>query len=117
MNGVKGGTGCRGLHGELSILQTQSQMLMAGYNHRFSSTARKLEMRQDGRRQVVRPWFSQDKGHRVEWETFVEVLRGKSALPIPFTEIVATSLTSFSIIHSLNSLNPCKVSTEKPLID
>lgn len=78
---------------------------------------RRLEMTQNGRRQVVRSWMKQDKGHYGEWETFVSALKDNSAWSIPFREIVATSLTSFSIIHSLHDLSPVKVSTEDLLID
>jgi len=78
---------------------------------------RRLEMTQNGRRQAVKSWLKQDKGHYGEWEAFVNALKDSSAWPIPFREIIATSLTSFSIIHSLSSLSPVKVFTEEFLID
>jgi len=62
---------------------------------------RRLELVRGGRRKVVRSRLRRDKGHRGEWEAFVQALREGGPAPIPFEEIVATTLTTFAVVDSL----------------
>jgi len=43
----------------------------------------------------------QQKGHREELETFVETIRNRKPLPIPFVDSVITTQTTFKIIESI----------------
>ena len=60
-----------------------------------------LELVRNGRKKVHRSRLRQDKGHRGEWEAFVAALRDGDPLPIPFEDIVATTLTTFRILDAL----------------
>jgi predicted dehydrogenase len=71
---------------------------------------RRLEMTQNGRRDTVRSWLHQDKGHRGEWETFVKAINGCSAQPILLREILSATITSLCLIHSLQNISPIEVS-------
>ena len=57
---------------------------------------RRLELISHGRRQVLRSRWRQDKGHRGEWKAFAEAVRNGGAAPIPFDEIVASTLATLS---------------------
>jgi predicted dehydrogenase/threonine dehydrogenase-like Zn-dependent dehydrogenase len=73
---------------------------------------RRLELVCHGRRKVVRSRLRQHKGHRGEWEAFVAALKECGPPPIPFEEIVATTLTTFRILDTLRSGEPVTVDTE-----
>jgi predicted dehydrogenase len=64
---------------------------------------RRLELVRAGKRRVYRSWFHQDKGHRAEWVQFVRAVTDTGSLPIPFVEIVSTSLVTFKISEALRS--------------
>jgi predicted dehydrogenase/threonine dehydrogenase-like Zn-dependent dehydrogenase len=70
---------------------------------------RKLELLRDGRRKVLHSRLRQDKGHRGEWEAFVEALRSGST-SITLDEVVATSLITFRILESLHKEEPANIS-------
>jgi predicted dehydrogenase len=55
---------------------------------------RRLELVQHGRKQVIRSRWSQDKGHRGEWQAFSSSIREGRQAPIPFEEIVASTLAT-----------------------
>lgn len=74
---------------------------------------RKLELVRKVGRQVVRSWLGQDKGHRGEWEAFVEAVRDNNSSPIIFEDIVASALTSFCITNALKSRTPVEVSVKE----
>ena len=64
---------------------------------------RALDFTLGGRRRRINSRFRADKGHRSEWSTMVDaVLRGAPS-PIPFSEIVSTTLATFRTMDSLNS--------------
>ena len=67
---------------------------------------RRLELRGRGRRQVFRSWLRQDKGHAAEWKAFVHAIKTGGEAPIPFEEIVATTLATFGVIESRSSGKP-----------
>jgi predicted dehydrogenase len=62
---------------------------------------RRLELTRHGRQQVVRSTLRQDKGHRAEWQAFVDAVRRAGAPPIPLEQMVATTLATLRIQDSL----------------
>jgi polar amino acid transport system substrate-binding protein len=61
---------------------------------------RRLELARNGRKEVIRSRWKQDKGHRAEWAVFVEsTLRGES--PIPFEDVACSTLATLRIEESL----------------
>jgi predicted dehydrogenase/threonine dehydrogenase-like Zn-dependent dehydrogenase len=73
---------------------------------------RRLEMTRFGRRSTVISRWRQDKGHRGEWQAFVDCLRSGAPEPIPFNSIVATTLATFCIVKSRASGQPVVVDTQ-----
>jgi predicted dehydrogenase/threonine dehydrogenase-like Zn-dependent dehydrogenase len=61
---------------------------------------RRLELVRHGRRQVTRTRWRQDKGHRAEMRAFVDAARGKVGPPIPFAQIVASTLATIRLHNS-----------------
>src|SRR5579864_7327833 len=64
---------------------------------------RRLELVRHGRKQVFRSWLKQDKGHAAEWMAFAQCIQFGRPSPIPFEEIVATTLATIRIADSLRS--------------
>jgi predicted dehydrogenase/threonine dehydrogenase-like Zn-dependent dehydrogenase len=64
---------------------------------------RKLEIVGSGRRKVSRSWFGQDKGHSAEWKAFTRSILEAGEAPIPFKEIVATTLATLRVLDSCSS--------------
>jgi predicted dehydrogenase/threonine dehydrogenase-like Zn-dependent dehydrogenase len=61
---------------------------------------RKLELVHRGRKQVVRSFIRQDKGHIGEWKLFAKSIMSGEGAPIPFNEIVASTLSTLRIAES-----------------
>jgi predicted dehydrogenase/threonine dehydrogenase-like Zn-dependent dehydrogenase len=55
---------------------------------------RRLELVRNGRRQTIRSRFRQDKGHRAEWAAFADFIRLRSNPPIPFEDLVCSTLAT-----------------------
>jgi predicted dehydrogenase/threonine dehydrogenase-like Zn-dependent dehydrogenase len=70
---------------------------------------RRLEMTRFGRKSTVTSRWRQDKGHRGEWQAFVECLRSGGPEPIPFASLVATTLATFGIVKASASGQPVPV--------
>ncbi len=64
---------------------------------------RRLELVRHGRKQTVQSRFRQDKGHHAELEAFATAVRGQGKSPIPFHEIVSTTLTTLRAVESRSS--------------
>ena len=62
---------------------------------------RHMELVRGGRKQVVRSRWRQDKGHRNEWAAFEQAVQRGGESPIPFEEIVCSTLATFRIEESL----------------
>ena len=73
---------------------------------------RRLDLTRFGRTSTLRSRWQQDKGHRGEWDAFAECLRSGKAEPIPFESIVATTLTTLSILKSRSSGQPAMIDTQ-----
>ncbi len=61
---------------------------------------RRLELVRDGRKDTVHSRWSQDKGHRAEWAAFAESAQRRGAPPIPFDEIVCSTLATLRLDES-----------------
>jgi predicted dehydrogenase len=61
---------------------------------------RRLELVRHGRKQVFRSRLRQDKGHRGEWQALAAAIRNGNESPLPFNEIVATTLATFRAVES-----------------
>ena len=70
---------------------------------------RRLELVRHGRKQMLRSRFRQDKGHRAEWEAFAIALCGRGEVPIPFEEIVSTTLATLRALESRSTGQPVEV--------
>ena len=60
-----------------------------------------LHLVKEGRRNVFRSWFNQDKGHYGEWEVFVRNISSGCQSAISFDEIICTSLSTLAAAKSL----------------
>ena len=58
---------------------------------------RQLELVRNGRKRTERARLEQDKGHKAEMQAFVDALLGKTAPPIPFEEIVGSTLATLRL--------------------
>jgi predicted dehydrogenase/threonine dehydrogenase-like Zn-dependent dehydrogenase len=72
---------------------------------------RSLELVRHGRKQTFHSRFRQDKGHRAELEAFAAAVRGHGDLPIPFVEIVSSTLATLSVVESTSLGRPVEVDT------
>ena len=70
-----------------------------------------MELLRGGHKQVHRSRLRSDKGHGGEWEAFAAAVREAGPSPIPFEEIVATTLTTLSVVDSLRSGLPVQIDT------
>jgi predicted dehydrogenase/threonine dehydrogenase-like Zn-dependent dehydrogenase len=64
---------------------------------------RRLELVTQGRKRVFRSLLRQDKGHSGEWKAFVTALRTGTEAPIPFNEIVSSTLATLRVLDSRSS--------------
>ncbi len=74
---------------------------------------RRLELVQHGRKQVTRSWLGRDKGHSGEWSAFGHALLNGSQCPIPFEEIVTTSLATIAAVSSQSTGKTVSVDSGK----
>ena len=72
---------------------------------------RRLELVRHGRKQTFRSPFRQDKGHRGELQAFAAAVCGRGEPPIPFDEIVSTTLATLRAAESRSSGQPIEVDT------
>jgi predicted dehydrogenase/threonine dehydrogenase-like Zn-dependent dehydrogenase len=61
---------------------------------------RRLELVRSGKKRVFRSLMRQDKGHRGEWKAFVTAIQTGAESPIPFRELVNTTLATFALEES-----------------
>ena len=70
---------------------------------------RRLELIRNGRKQTTHARWAQDKGHRDEMQAFVDALLGKTQAPIPFDQIVASTLATLRLQNSCQTGQPLAV--------
>jgi predicted dehydrogenase len=61
---------------------------------------RRLELVRSGRKQVIRSFIRQDKGHVSEWKLFARSVTSGEDAPIPFEEIIASTLSTLRVAES-----------------
>jgi predicted dehydrogenase/threonine dehydrogenase-like Zn-dependent dehydrogenase len=61
---------------------------------------RRLELIRNGSKQTTHSRWKQDKGHRAEWSAFVEAIEAAGQPPIPFEEIVCSTLATLKADES-----------------
>jgi predicted dehydrogenase len=71
---------------------------------------RRLDLVQHGKKETMRSWLRQDKGHIAEWRAFSECIRGGGPVPIPFEQISNSTLATIRVLDSLRSGQPEQVS-------
>ena len=70
---------------------------------------RRLELVRNGRKQIMRARWGQDKGHKAEMQAFVDALRGKTPPPIPFEQVVGSTLATLRLQNSCQTGQPLTV--------
>src|SRR5271165_2790825 len=70
---------------------------------------RRLELVRNGRKQISRTRWGQDKGHKAEMQAFVDTLRGKTPPPIPFEQVVGSTLATLRLQNSCQTGQPLAV--------
>jgi predicted dehydrogenase len=70
---------------------------------------RRLELVRNGRKQITRSRWGQDKGHKMEMQAFVDAVRGQSPPPIPFETIVGSTLATLRLQNSCQTGQPLKM--------
>jgi predicted dehydrogenase len=63
------------------------------------------------RKQTFRSLVRQDKGHHAELESFAAAVRNGAEPPIPFHEIVSSTLATLCAVESRSSGRPVEVDT------
>jgi len=64
---------------------------------------RSLELVQNGRRRVFHSRLRQDKGHRLEWQAFVDAIRAGGPAPIPYDQLFGVMNATFAALEALRS--------------
>src|SRR5262249_52440881 len=72
---------------------------------------RRLELVRNGRKQTIRSRIRQDKGHTAEWAAFVAAIQGNAPPPIPFEEIIRSTMATLCAQKSLATGSPVSVTS------
>lgn len=70
---------------------------------------RRLELARNGRKKVFRSRWKQDKGHGAEWAAFTASTRRRGEPPIPFEDLVCSTLATLCVEESLARSGPVPV--------
>ena len=70
---------------------------------------RRLELVRNGRKQITRARFGQDKGHKAEMQAFVDALQGKTPPPIPLEQIIGSTLATLRLQNACQTGQPLAV--------
>lgn len=62
---------------------------------------RRLELVRNGRKETIHSRWRQDKGHRAEWDAFAKSVLKKREAPIPFEELVCSTLATLRVDESV----------------
>lgn len=63
---------------------------------------RQLEMVYNGSRRTQQSRLGQDKGHRGAWSAFLETVKNGGQPPIPYTDLIGVTRTTFAATQSLS---------------
>src|SRR5579872_4327406 len=72
---------------------------------------RSLELVKHGRREKIRTHFRQDKGHHAEIQKFVDAIQFGLEAPIPFDEVISSTLATLQACESRASGRPSSVNS------
>lgn len=72
---------------------------------------RRMEFVRNGRKELIRSRWRQDKGHRDEWAAFVQSVLHQSEAPIPFEELACSTLATLRIDQSVSTGKRLSVNT------
>lgn len=75
---------------------------------------RHLTLLHAGKRQTYQLRLKQDKGHMGEWKALIQAIQHNRPSPIAFTEVAATTLTTFAALESLATAAPVTLSLSTP---
>jgi predicted dehydrogenase len=64
---------------------------------------RTLELSRHGRKRTFRSRWRQDKGHDAEWAAFAEAVTGRADAPIPFEDLVCSTLATLRLDESVTT--------------
>ncbi|MBI3475486.1 MAG: bi-domain-containing oxidoreductase [Acidobacteria bacterium] len=67
---------------------------------------RTLELVRHGRKQVTRARWRQDKGHQQEMKLFLDAVRGTANAPIPFEQVVGSTLATLRLQNACQTGYP-----------
>jgi predicted dehydrogenase/threonine dehydrogenase-like Zn-dependent dehydrogenase len=70
---------------------------------------RRLELVRDRRKEIIRSRWRQDKGHRGEWAAFVQSVQQHREAPIPFDDLVCSTLATLRVDESAATGRPLPV--------
>jgi predicted dehydrogenase/threonine dehydrogenase-like Zn-dependent dehydrogenase len=70
---------------------------------------RRLELLRNGRKQITRSRWGQDKGHKMELQAFVDAILGKSPAPITFEQVVTSTLATLRVQSSCQTGQPLAI--------
>jgi predicted dehydrogenase/threonine dehydrogenase-like Zn-dependent dehydrogenase len=70
---------------------------------------RRLELVHNGRKQIARARWAQDKGHKAEMRAFVDALLGKTPPPVSFEQVVGSTLATLRLQNSCQTGQPLSV--------
>jgi predicted dehydrogenase len=70
---------------------------------------RRLELVRNGRKEITRARFGQDKGHKTEMQAFVGALQGKTPPPIPMEQIIGSTLATLRLQNACQTGQPLAV--------
>lgn len=78
---------------------------------------RELRTVQDGRHRVSKTRLRVDKGHRGEWEAFGKAIRGGGIPPIPFEDLINSTLATIALQRACSSGSKIDVDTARFLTE
>jgi len=64
---------------------------------------RSLELVSNGRRQGVRAYLRQDKGHQAEWQAFAAAIQAGGPPPIPYAQVFGVSHAAIAAVEALRT--------------
>jgi predicted dehydrogenase len=70
---------------------------------------RKLELVQDGKREVRRGLLRQDKGHQSAWRKFIDAVQSTKSPPISYEQLIGVTRASLAAVQSLRSGKPIAI--------
>ena len=95
-------------NGDKSLAKERLEVFCGG-NVAILDDYRKLELVKNGRHAVFQTRFTQDKGHKNSWQTFLNSIQNNATPPIPYGQLFGVSLATFRAIDSLRLSETVKI--------